>query len=357
MKWFIRLTSGIFLLHLLLVWSLLTTAKSSSGGGVLAYTLIDEGYNPHVMVIDARSGIALEITPPEFEGRSPQWTPDGSRVTFPAIHNRRERHILETTLGNMQTRNLTEIWGYESVPVYSPVDSRIGFPQNPNTSNMPFFVVDDANHAAEPQMILPRIRRDVTWSLDGQYLAYIMIPEQAENEISTGNTNVVPQPELYTYHLSTGETLHWSENLPNLNVPVWSPDSTRIAITTVFTSGNLQIINLQTGEITPMPTPPSGAQSIVWSPDGRYLAYTAHERGDFEIFVTDTVTGDFRNITQSPSYDVSPTWSADGEYIAYISHRNRQDDIYILHLASGRIRRLTDTPENEAEVTWQPAHQ
>ena len=357
MKWFIRLTSGIFLLHLLLVCLLLTSAKAS-GGGVLAYTLIDRNYDPHVMVIDARSAITLELTPPEFEGRSPQWTPDGSRIAFSTIRNRRERHILETTLATMQTRSLTQIWGYESVPVYSPVDNRIGFPQNPNSSNMPFFIVDDANHAAESQMLLPRIRRNVVWSPDGQYLAYIMIPEQVENEISTGNTNAIPQPELYTTNLLTGETVHWSENLPNLTVPVWSPDSTRIAITTtIFTSGNLHIINLQTGDVTPLPTPISGAQSIVWSPDGRYLAYTAHERGDFEIFVSDTLTGDFRNVSQNPSFDVSPTWSADGEYIAYISLRNRQDDIYIVHVASGRTHQLTYTPENEAEVTWQPPHQ
>jgi Tol biopolymer transport system component len=354
MNWLIRFIFTLFLLHLLLVVLMFAVGGYTAAGGVIAYTRIDADYNPHVMLIDARLGNSLELTMPPFEGRNPRWTPDGNRIIFPTVRNRDERQTLEITLPTYQTRNLTALWGFESVPIYSPVDNRIAFPMNPANGNMPLFVVDGANPAVEPELLLTEFRGNVTWSPDGQYLAYTRFPQASENELAAAVDEVLP-PNLYMTNLSTGETTNWLENMQSLGAPLWSPDSTRLAVPlTIPVANNVRIIDITTGAVTILATPAAGAQNLVWSPDGRYFAYTSRENNDYEIFVTEIATGAFRNVSHSPLYDINPTWSTDSKHLAYISRRNGQDDIYIVNIEADTTYRLTYTPENETEVVWQP---
>src|SRR5262252_1950854 len=56
-----------------------------------------------------------------------------------------------------------------------------------------------------------------------------------------------------------------------------------------------------------------------WSPDGRYIAYSADRGGKFDIWVQQVSGGNPVQITKRPGNNWQPDWSPDGKYIAYRS--------------------------------------
>ena len=62
-----------------------------------------------------------------------------------------------------------------------------------------------------------------------------------------------------------------------------------------------------------------------WSPDGRYIVFSASVGGLMDLFVQDTETGELRQLTDDPYADLQPVWSPDGEKIAFVTDRYSTD--------------------------------
>ena len=56
-----------------------------------------------------------------------------------------------------------------------------------------------------------------------------------------------------------------------------------------------------------------------WSPDSRFIAYSAYRRGRFDIWVQQVSGGDPVQVTKVPSHNWQPDWSPDGNAIVFIS--------------------------------------
>jgi len=71
-----------------------------------------------------------------------------------------------------------------------------------------------------------------------------------------------------------------------------------------------------------------------WSPDGRFVAYSANRGGKFNIWVQQISGGDPIQITKGPGPNWQPEWSPDGKYIAYRSEEN-ESGVYIVPALGG----------------------
>lgn len=110
--------------------------------------------------------------------------------------------------------------------------------------------------------------------------------------------------------------------------PHLSPDGTRIVFQS-NRSGNNQIWLMNrdgSGLLQLTDVPGQGAETPVWSPDGRMIAYAAYlGENNNDVFVMNPDGTVNTQLTSEPGYDGHPHWSADGQRIVINSDRDTPD--------------------------------
>lgn len=104
--------------------------------------------------------------------------------------------------------------------------------------------------------------------------------------------------------------------------PVWSPDGKYIAFTN--TDYELQYIELASGKITLVDTEryahPNRSLQPVWSPDSKWIAYARLQENQFKaIMLHELETGKNHQLTDGMSDAMSPVWDANGKYLYFLS--------------------------------------
>ncbi len=96
-----------------------------------------------------------------------------------------------------------------------------------------------------------------------------------------------------------------------------------------------------------------GAGSASWSPDGRWIAFDAGNRGEHtKIYVIDAHGGKPRRLTgPGPETDAVPTWSPDGRWIYYASDRGGEPTIWKVPVSGGASVQVTHHPGFESTFT------
>ena len=89
-----------------------------------------------------------------------------------------------------------------------------------------------------------------------------------------------------------------------------------------------------------------------WSPDGRYIAYSANRGDATNIWMQQISVGDPIQITTGPGPNWQPAWSPDGRYIAYRSDAG-EDGIFLVPAVggAGQERRIANFGYNPR---WSP---
>ena len=95
-----------------------------------------------------------------------------------------------------------------------------------------------------------------------------------------------------------------------------------------------------------------------WSPDGRFIAYTSDQAGNFDIWVQPVAGGRAVQVTTDPAADWQPAWSPDGNSLAFRSEREG-GGIFVAPAFGGRERRLTTfgfwpqwSPKDPSSCSW-----
>ena len=173
---------------------------------------------------------------------------------------------------------------------------------------------------------------DFFWSPDGKKLYFT-----SDREFTT---------RLYEMELKTLKTrLLWNrdENITRINV---SPDGKQLAFWVAGREGGLYLLPID-GEGEPrrvIKLPGSGwrgagASDYAWSPDMRWIAYSARsESRAWNIFVIRADgTGEPINVTRLFATHTEPAWSPDGKYLYFQSDREGSG-LYVLPLRPEPVR-------------------
>ncbi len=246
-----------------------------------------------------------------------QWSPDGSRVLFPASDD--GEHELRTIW--MDTREATTV---VSLPqrAGSAVWSRDG-------SHVAFTMFVPSERAKAPAM--PTKPEGAEWAAPAKVIDRMVYRSDGAGFLEQGSTHVfvVPADGGTARQLTDGEFDH--------NGPLsWTPDSGAI----VFSANrqddwehdpiesDLYEVRVEDGVITRLTDRDGPDQSPTVSPDGDSIAYTGFDdrrRGYqvTELYVLDRESGETRSISRDLDRTVyGPRWAEDGRsvYAMYNDH-------------------------------------
>ncbi len=139
----------------------------------------------------------------------------------------------------------------------------------------------------------------IAWSPDGRFIVYTCRKLKGTDESLSTNA------DLYLYELASGRTLNITEGMPGYDV------------------------------------------DPIFSPDGRYLAWTSMETASYEadrtrLMVLDTRTNNRWELTEGWKYEANhPQWAADGKSLYFLSSNDFTYQIYQIGVEDRKIRRIT----------------
>ena len=155
--------------------------------------------------------------------------------------------------------------------------------------------------------------------------------------------------------------------------PSWSPDGARIAVDDERPEGRpgapagISIIDVATGEVTPMTTNPFGLWDAEpdWSPDGTRIVFvrirSLPPTSRTAIFVVNPDGTDLRRLTGWDLDAGNPSWSPDGSTIVFADGGSSIPDpipdaqIYAMDADGSDLRQLTDDPDAASYwPSWSP---
>jgi Tol biopolymer transport system component len=208
----------------------------------------------------------------------------------------------------------------------------------------------------------------VSFSKDGQWVAYVTFPEGALwRSKSDGSQRIQltyppltavgprwspdgqqiafyafsgPKPKLYTVANQGGTSPR--ELIPKDPQeewdPTWSPDGTRIAFASGSTAANssILILDLKTNQISTLPGS-TGSFSPRWSSDGRYLIALPFASHSLRLF--DFTTQKWEEISKlSLGF---PNWSNNSDYV-YFLHGENQPSVMRIRIRDRKLERVAD---------------
>ncbi len=127
-------------------------------------------------------------------------------------------------------------------------------------------------------------------------------------------------------------------------------------------------VDILEGEPYECPSKPfGGVKELAWSPDGNTIAYSCRKKTgkdyaistNTDIYFYDLHSGKSTNMTEGMmGYDMNPVFSPDGKYLAWTSmerdgYESDKQRLFILNIETGEKRDLTATFDQSAEsLSW-----
>ena len=117
--------------------------------------------------------------------------------------------------------------------------------------------------------------------------------------------------------------------------PAWSPSGEEIAFSMQGSLWKMRVGQDVASELTAGATYDSSPD---WSPDGRWIVYTAEaDTASINLMLLDVATAESRELTTGSDLNLDPRWSPDGSRIAYVSTKpNGYFNIFLLPIENGR---------------------
>jgi dipeptidyl aminopeptidase/acylaminoacyl peptidase len=283
-----------------------------------------------------------------------RFSPDGSRIAYTVSYNDGPgRPYSKIEILTLATGAHVQIsGGSSSNPVWSPDSRKIAYEgeaggntglvvASADGSNPRFYSKMEGTNAP-----LTFVGASITWSPDGNQIAFIDARPGPETEEASGDPVVITR-YLYKPTFSEGNT--------RFN------DNKRL---------HIFLADVASGAIRQITDGPFYEHSLDWSPNGEEILFVSNREPDSEQFFNDDVwtvrpnDGKIRRVTATEYAEYQPRWSPDGKRIAYLGTRRGLTDlettmedthVWIMNAdGSGRTEIGKAVDNRQGEPEWSP---
>jgi dipeptidyl aminopeptidase/acylaminoacyl peptidase len=262
----------------------------SPSGKKVAYVLrsLDEkkhSFSTDIHIADVKTGESIQMTYHPKNDSSPRWSPDGSKIAF---------------LSNREQRN--QIW----------IISLTG------------------GEAFQLTKLKDGVSGSINWSPDGQKIAFLTTRELSDEEKKA--------KEEKRDEIVVDETMRLNQ---------------------------ISIVDVDSGDIQRLTDGKTYVSAPSWAPDGEKIAFTSRPSTDVDdlflskIYIIQSSGGAPERLTNTKALtEMSPQWSPDGKFIAFSAGPGYDlwadpDDVYCVPAEGGSPTNLTaQLDRSESAVRW-----
>ncbi|HYV97839.1 MAG TPA: S41 family peptidase [Gemmatimonadaceae bacterium] len=339
--------------------------RFSPDGKMIAFTS-DRNGNNDVFVVPVTGGEPRQLTYMTGNDEAVSWTPDGKGVVFSTSRGAMQwgsplyvvplDGTIPKSLGmdmgrtGMIKQDATMVAFNRSLPTYW----RKGYRGNGGAD----IAIEDLKTGQIKEVtdtVLKNHRQNAhdvhpMWGADGK--VYFASERDGFFNIWRMNADGSQQTQV-THHKDDG-----------VQFPSVSPDGKHMVYENNFELWTLDVPNGQPkqltiridadpkeGDITVL-TANARADGFWPSPDGDYVAVDAH--GEIFIVPTEQGVGEMRQVTSSAWRDDGEVWSPTGKYLAYTSDESREEEVWVYEMATGTKRKVSNYEAPKTNLTWAP---
>jgi Tol biopolymer transport system component/DNA-binding winged helix-turn-helix (wHTH) protein len=302
---------------------------------------------PAIYVMNADGSDVRKISGEALNCGRPKWSADGKKIFFSAqveADGPSATYAVSAEGGHLA--KFSNLRGE-----HSPDDKKMALVRSLVADSKASAEIFVANADGSGEVRLTKNNRldaDPAWSPDGRHLTFTCFPDGfVEGEPSNA--------EICVMNADGGNTIRLTHNPTLDNMPVWSPDGTRIAFYSArdCKSGQaIYVMNADGSNQMHLTECQNFEGEGVWSPDSKKFVYASYRNGNPELYAINADPSQQTNLTRHPAEDSEPTWSPDGKQIAFISNRDGKASLFVMDADGANPRRLTD--DALARLSWSP---
>ena len=244
--------------------------------GGAARPLLEGATGAGIWEIDVASHRATRVTADSVSARAPAYSPSGSELAYFVAERSGGFHLMVQPLGGAP-RRVSDIAGIEPRRVRWTRDGA-----------WLLFVANGRLH---------RVLHEGGPATEVPFLAELTLPRIRASQRSP--------------HLAESGAVDTARGFSGLAL---SPDGRQIGMIAL---GKLWLIDLH-GRARAVTAVPPSANGLIWSPDGRQVAWSAGPLARQDIWITELRTGKHRKVSHSAGSDWRAAWSPDGRRLAFL---------------------------------------
>ncbi len=284
-----------------------------------------------LMTVTASGGTPVQVTKivdrnQYTSHRWPFFLPDGKHFLYLAIHHDPSKSANDMLYyASLDGRENRELFRSQSNAVYA--SGLLLFARGDQLMAQPF---DPASGklSDEPRSVAKGIMNDVnSWHMDAS---------ASDNGLLVFGSGGTADLQLVWMDREGKQISTIADKLTNLQYAVISPQGDRAALQIDTGENDIWVLDFARGVRTRLTFGPSANTHAVWSPDGKWIAYTSARNDHFTIYrkPSDGSGAEELLLTDAPMCIVED-WSRDGKYLFYSRGYSENDrEIWALPLAA-----------------------